>query len=1046
VIKKYLAILLTVYALNCYPLFSQAQSEQDNTHPAHPVFSKEYPTALIPDISDTYGVAFDDVNGDDWPDLYLVCFRGLNRLLINQGPTAPFQDATIGSGLGGNLMPQGIHNLELGANMVDVDNDGDGDVIIAGWGVTTTFFRNDGKLNFTNQNNTLHLPENCDANTCVAADINLDGHLDLFFTDEHFTNHMMLNLGNGSFEDITREAGLEFTGISQGAAFCDVDWDGDPDLYIANWEAPDLFYRNLGAGRFQKISLELEVFQESFNTNSVHFGDVDNDGDFDFFIANRQGRNFLYRNDTAPGDSNWIFTEIWEKNFGSYRNMSYGSVIADFNNDGWQDIFVTNIGPNRFYRNSGKEHFELVYTDPKSTSGGVPGYSTGAAYADADCDGDLDLFVANKDTFSILYPNPTNDDRWIQFRVQGIRSNRDAIGTRVEIYRSGYLEDPQYLLGTREISGGQGYLSLSSPIVHFGLDTTRQVDARFRFPSGKILRKRNLHAGRFYAIHEYPWLARQIVFTKQIFFRLIRSPYFWKVFSLICLFFLITFIFLSLGVNRYQWRTRTLSLFLGLFFVIVFTITFLFKPLPRTHMLLALNVLMLTITSIIAGLSERLVTLRKSREKYRSVLIHLSNQILHIHDDRELYHSIIDGIAQNSNFTICGILRFDEENQFRESIFRGREIPLDQINNFQQLDSLILILREKGSLVRKQSKSLASFFDIVSSELIVAIQTEDRFYGCLLLGSDRNHLKIETEDITLFQTLSNQMAVSLTINAYIAQASKMIKAMTEVEVREKHVRELEAVNTDLDEKNQELKKLFEELKQTESQLIQSEKMASLGRLVAGITHELNNPIGFIYANVKQLQSYMCKIEKAVPTLKEVSTGGAGKIRSLLPDIQNTIEDTIKGSKMVKTLLENLKKFSHLDQAYWKKSNIHEGIETSLMILKPELKARIQIHKKLEAKGILECNIGQLNQVFLNLLNNAVQAIKGEGGIWIRTFDENKNLIIEIRDNGPGIPKEIHQKIFDPSISYAIIQKHGGEITFDSKRGEGTTFRILLPYS
>ena len=306
------------------------------------------------------------------------------------------------------------------------------------------------------------------------------------------------------------------------------------------------------------------------------------------------------------------------------------------------------------------------------------------------------------------------------------------------------------------------------------------------------------------------------------------------------------------------------------------------------------------------------------------------------------------------------------------------------------------------------------------------------------------------------------MAIALENIAYIRQSNEMIKKITAAQLREQYMHDLEQTNASLDIKNRELQKLYNELKNTQTQLIHSEKMASLGQLVAGISHELNNPISFIYANVKQLKTYLQRIEGLLK--KEDGSDVSNmdikqSMPELLPDLKGLIDDTIQGSRIIKELVENLRKFSHLDQAEWKRSNIHEGIETSLMILKPQLKDRIEIIKAYKAEGMIDCNIGQLNQVFLNCLANAAQAIPGKGTIRIRTYEKKQNLLIEITDDGIGMSDEVLKKIFDPffttkdvgygtglgmSISYSIIKNHGGKIEVISEVGKGSTFTITLP--
>jgi signal transduction histidine kinase len=285
----------------------------------------------------------------------------------------------------------------------------------------------------------------------------------------------------------------------------------------------------------------------------------------------------------------------------------------------------------------------------------------------------------------------------------------------------------------------------------------------------------------------------------------------------------------------------------------------------------------------------------------------------------------------------------------------------------------------------------------------------------------------------------------------------MIQRLTEAEVREKYLKEVEQKNRTLDEKNRELQNLYDELKNTEAQLIQSEKMASLGQLVAGIAHELNNPIAFIYGNAKHLNRYVSRIEKFVSAGQNEKDHQS--LQTMLPDLKSLIEDTIRGSHTVKELVQNLRTFSHLDQAEKKPADIHEGLETCLMIVHPQIKGRIKVVKNYEAEGVIECNIGQLNQVFLNLLLNASQAIEGEGEIHVTTKNEDEEIVISISDTGSGIPESIRSRIFDPffttkevgqgmglglSISYSIVEKHQGKIAVESEAGKGSTFCIRLP--
>lgn len=1050
-----LMILLIAIVIFIPPLFSSTDETDDFISA---FFSNDSNSFIIPDINDVYGVAFRDINNDNYPDLYLVCFRNLNRLLINNNIDNIFEDFTIQSQLGGNLMPRGTKNLEIGTNILDFDNDNDPDIILTGWGVSTNFFINSGNLTFKSIKQNLNIKKQMDANGCFVSDINKDGYLDIFITDEHYSNKMLINDRKGGFVDSTEWCGLEYNGVSQSAAFCDIDNDNDDDLYVCNWFAPDLFYKNTGKGKFILQDLPIEVCQKPIKSNGVSFGDIDNDGDFDLFVTNRRGRNFLYINNSSAGDSNWIFINSTIASGFTEENVSYGSVMSDFNNDGWLDIFVTNVGPNCFYLNQSGSIFKKVYEDTLSGNENKPGYSTGVAVSDFDLDGDIDLFVANKDTFSLLYTNPINNKKSVSFTIRGVKSNRDGIGCRVEIYHTGYINTRDKLLGSAYVSGGGGYMSLNDPVIHFGLDTLSLIDAKIIFPSGKIIKLKKIRTGCRMTIFEYSWLPRTSIFLYHKTIRMISRFDFWIKLLLSLLFVIFTFIFIKIGTERYNWESSLMSIYLVCLFIsIIITILFL-QYTGYLKIAAAVDVLTIGFISVVLFNSERLFKLRKIREKYRSVLIELSGRIISIRDNDSLISKVIDNITKNTEFnTTCIFIYNTDKKKFCHGKSAGRKITLPQINkNITKSDFLSLsgtrLIILKNEFNEYHVPDLLIDFDI-----LIMIKRNENFYGFMALSTDQKIPPLTNEDKSLYLTIANQMAIALENNEYIHKSNEMIRKLTEAEVQKRYLKELENKNKQLNEKNIKLQNLYDELKNTESQLIHSEKMASLGQLVAGISHELNNPIGYIYGNIKQFKTYIKQIEDYISN-KDNETN-KHNITKILPDIKNLIEDTVKGSHIVKELIDNLRTFSHLDRAEKSVFDIHKGITSCLVILRPQLKNRIKVHKKFLSSGLVECNPGQLNQVFLNILANAAQAITDKGNIWISTRDQKNLLIIDIKDDGKGIPDKIIAKIFDPffttkdigmgiglglSISCSIVEKHGGEISVKSKIKEGSKFCITLP--
>ncbi len=1037
--------------------------------------SREY----VPDIKDAAGVAFRDINGDELPDLYIICVRGDNHLLLNSGAYRPFKDATALSGLDGNPRPKGFYNMETGTNVYDqkfgtnisdLDNDGDGDILIAGWGIATALYINNGNLQFRNVTDQLELFPPINANQFYTADIDNNGLLDLLLTDEYHGVRLLLNLGENFYQDITPGSGLDSTNTVRSAAFCDFDNDGDADLYLTRYNKPDQMYRNSGSGLFKLLPAFLEVLQQNLPTTGVSWGDIDNDTDMDFLVTAADGHNLLYLNQTAPGDSNWIFTEFNSLSDGKYRFPSYGSILADFNNDGLLDIFIANTGPNELLWQRSPLLFERSFEYPPSLHPAPRASSRSAVCADFDLDGDLDVFVTNLDTFCVLYQNLTNTSSFIKFKLTGTVSNRDAVGARIELHRPTGAKE---IIAIREINGGEGYLSAHEPLVHFGLDTLTVVDATIRFPSGRIINIQGLTAGQVYQIYEYGLLERSFIQFYQHLLSLMRQTVFWYQVILALLFFILIFVFVRLGLKRYRWSAGAASGYLVGFLISALIAITALKKLGLLTIYITIDILTILFIIISTINSERLYRLRSIRERYRSILIDLSNQIVNIHDNDELFKTVIENILQITEFNTIVILALDRSEKNVESVIsRGVEVKPQDPDMIQFWPEFLSTIRVQKHIQKNFHRNYIPLFNLLGAEVILSIERGARIYGLLSLGARHPISPLKREDLELFKSLCNQMAVALENNEYIHRSTEMIKRLTAAEVQEKYLKELEAAYTVLDSKNRDLQRLYDELKNTQAQLIQAEKMASLGQLVAGISHEMNNPVGFIYSNIKQLQQYTQRIESFIARQLSKSSrplsSSAGQsrqsdieqIRQILPDIKNLIEDTITGSKMIKELVSDLRSFSHLDQAKWQLFNIHDGLENSIKIMLTQFKHQLTIQRSFQAAGVLECNPGQLNQVFLNLLTNAAQAIKEEGTIWIETSDVPGSLIIRIRDNGIGMTAETVNKIFDPffttkdvgegtglglSISYSIIKNHGGTIEVASTPGQGSTFTITLPY-
>jgi two-component system, NtrC family, sensor kinase len=237
-----------------------------------------------------------------------------------------------------------------------------------------------------------------------------------------------------------------------------------------------------------------------------------------------------------------------------------------------------------------------------------------------------------------------------------------------------------------------------------------------------------------------------------------------------------------------------------------------------------------------------------------------------------------------------------------------------------------------------------------------------------------------------------------------------------------------------------------------SQLIQSEKMAALGLLVAGVAHEINTPMGAIHSNNDIMTRAVGKVRKLLEPAPDK------EVRRLLDILGEICRNNEIATERIMNIVRSLKNFARLDEAERKKVNIHEGIESTLSLLRHQLKNRIRIVKCFGDIPEIECYPNELNQVFMNILVNAAQAIKHRGEITVKTWREGDRVKIAISDTGVGIPPENLSKVFDPgfttkgvglgtglglSVCYKIIQDHRGTIEAESSK-QGTTFTISIP--
>lgn len=345
--------------------------------------------------------------------------------------------------------------------------------------------------------------------------------------------------------------------------------------------------------------------------------------------------------------------------------------------------------------------------------------------------------------------------------------------------------------------------------------------------------------------------------------------------------------------------------------------------------------------------------------------------------------------------------------------------------------------------------------------LSLPIQTPSGDIGIVVCICTQESRRWHENEVELLKAVCDQVAIA------IYQAELYEQARTAAELAQAQSLELE--------------RALHELQQTQSQLIQSEKLSSLGHLVAGVAHEINNPVSFIYGNIPYAQEYTEKLLKIVQLYSQYCNNLPAHIQDEIDnlEIDFIIEDMPKvlssmkiGAERIQEIVRSLRIFSRLDEAQVKEVDIHEGIDSTLMILNSRLKAQhnraaIEIIKEYGQLPLVECYPGQMNQVFMNILSNAIDALEDKNSKsskpWIRIktcVENNEKIVIYIADNGCGMSETVRQKLFDPffttkpvgkgtglglAIAYQIVvEKHKGNLRCISVLGEGSEFIIEIP--
>jgi len=503
------------------------------------------------------GACMADYDNDGFVDIYAVNGVGYthyygkkwwwskdpyNTLYHNNGD-GTFTDVTEKAGVGDK-------GWGMGCAFGDYDNDGNPDLYVTNYGANV-LYHNNGDGTFTNVTEKAGVGDEGWGTSIAWSDYDNDGNLDMYIANylvfdktmnpgepnsaykidmpllmdsklfEGQRNILYRNNGDGTFMDVTDQAGVgNSPGKSMGVVFSDVNNDGNQDIYITNDKSRNVLYLNDGNGRFTDVGGDMGV-DSPMSGMGAAIGDHDNDGDMDIFSTyTQEDTNLLYNNtiidkgeSSGPYSHNKFINATMDAGLGEEVSVGYfgwGTEFFDYDNDGHQDIFVANghgmpdfdnprstIGQrNQLFRNSGDGSFFEV--------SGSAGYglklqdsSRGVTMGDYDNDGDIDLFIVNNNTYASLLNNEGgNAGNWLNIKLMGTSSNRDAIGARVKV-TAGSLSQ------TKEVRSGSGYLSQSDMRLNFGLDDLATVESvEIRWPSGTIESFRDVKSNQFIVIVE----------------------------------------------------------------------------------------------------------------------------------------------------------------------------------------------------------------------------------------------------------------------------------------------------------------------------------------------------------------------------------------------------------------------------------------------------------------------------------------------------------------------------------------------------------------
>jgi signal transduction histidine kinase len=390
--------------------------------------------------------------------------------------------------------------------------------------------------------------------------------------------------------------------------------------------------------------------------------------------------------------------------------------------------------------------------------------------------------------------------------------------------------------------------------------------------------------------------------------------------------------------------------------------------------------------------------------------------------------------------------------------FHTRALAIrEEIGNKQATSTSLINLGKLHIQQRQPGKALEVLHRAL--DIAVEIKAKPRIYQANLALSDAHELEGDMGSALVHYKIYQVVKEEVSGDQANARV-KNLQVAFEVEKAEREAEIARLRNVELKETNDRLEQLVKELNETQTALVQSKKMAALGALVAGLVHEMNSPLGVIASGADVSSRAASNVRELIEGhASDVPPGELDRFRRSLDALEENNRNTVQASKRIRRIVAGLKSFARLDESPFQKADLNRELETTLSLLEYRLGDRIEIVRDFGKIPKIDCYPGELNQVFLNLITNAIEAIDGSGTITISTRLDGDHVRLKFADTGVGIPADQLPGLFDPVFSakgrrvkaglglftcYNIVSRHNGDITVESSPGVGTTFTVLLP--